>query len=126
MSDSIDTLEAVAPQYVSEPEKAKEIFLEMAAQQMNPQAWGQLYEQGAAYLAAHLLTVRDRGEQAAQHGGAAGAPTDVSEGDQSISYSGGGENASTLNEEALSTTQYGERFLQLRGQLAAGSGFVAD
>lgn len=124
---STATLKAIAPQFASEPDDSLEVFLSMAAERMDPEAWGNLYEQGAAYLAAHLLTLRDRGQMAASHGGGAGGGvTSVSEGGQSISYAGGGENASTLSEEALSSTQYGQQYLQLRGQLAATAGFVAD
>lgn len=126
MASSIATLKALAPQYASEPDDTLEVFLSMAAEQMDAEAWGTLYEQGAAYLAAHLLTLRDRGQQAAGHGGAAGAVTSVSEGDQSIGYAGGGSTAQTPTEEALSSTTYGEQFLQLRGQLASTAGFVAD
>jgi len=124
---SIQTLKAIAPQFASEPDDTLEVFLSMAAERMDAKAWGKLYEQGAAYLAAHLLTLRDRGDMAAGHGGGAGGGiTSVSEGGQSISYGGGGQNASTLSEEALASTQYGQQYLQLRGQLAATAGFVAD
>lgn len=127
MSSSVDKLRAVAPQFEDESDESLEVYLEMAADRLDASAWGKLFEQGAVYLAAHLLTVRNRAQQAAQHGGTAGGGvTSVSEGDQSISYAEGGKTASTPSEEALSSTQYGQQFLSLRNQLAAGSGFVAD
>jgi len=127
MSSSIDTLDAIAPEYASEPTATKETFLEMAAQRMTPEVWGRLYEQAAAYLAAHLLKVRQRGEDFAASGGAgAGGVSSVSTGDLSVSFEGAGDGAQTLNEEALSSTEYGQQYLHLRGQLSAGAGFLAD
>lgn len=126
MASSIDTLEFVAPEFSGLSDSTKETALEMAAQRLDPPTWGRLYEQAAAYLAAHLLKLRDRSQQLSQTGGGTGGIRSIKTGDLSVSFQGSGSNASTMTEEALGSTEYGQQYLSLRDRLAAGAGFVAD
>src|SRR5690606_14233886 len=55
MSASRDILNAIAPEFADEPRA--DLFLTMAAQRIRPSAFGVLYGQAVAYLAAHMLTM---------------------------------------------------------------------
>jgi hypothetical protein len=106
---SIETLKRIAPEF-SERTDLKE-WLFQAAANINPEAWGNLYPLGAAYLAAHLLT---QSVGAAFASGGAGPITSVREGDLSLSFgsvSAAGKNA------YYTTTKYGVEFLRMRSSL---------
>jgi len=123
VADTIDVLKALGPQYSSEPDATLETFLELAAQELDAQAWGSVYQQAVVLLALHKLTMRDRGEQKAStvSGGSSGPVDSVSTGDLSISFgSSTGFATSGVEVAALAQTSYGKQFLELRAKTITG------
>lgn len=106
---SRDTLKFVAPEFEDLPDATLDKALELAAQRISARAFGAIYEQAAAYMAAHILAT-SRGTQA--EAGIGGQITSVSTGDLSI----GGQALDTTGagDSALASTPYGARFLELR------------
>jgi hypothetical protein len=113
---SSDILASIAPEYASDARG--DTFLELAALQMNATAWGARYPMGAAYLAAHMLTLADEDAEAGD-GATAGAVTGKGAGDLSISYGGPSGGSVSATDALYMTTKYGREFLRLRGGLAA-------
>lgn len=113
-------LDAIAPHFKSDPDA--DTFLNLAAGQMGAAAWGSLFAQGAAYLAAHLMTLRDRAVAAGNlgvgaAGGGSGAVSSMSEGGLSISWAGVGSGSGSTEEEELKSTSFGARFIALQAKL---------
>lgn len=106
---SIETLKRIAPEF-SERTDLKE-WLFQAAANMNPEAWGNLYPLGAAYLAAHFLT-QSVGAQFTS--GGAGPVTSVKEGDLSLSF---GSVTGSGSDVFYTTTKFGVEFLRMRKTL---------
>ena len=52
------------PEFTSTPESLVSIKLAEAGRRINADVWGTLADDGQAYLAAHLLSVRPAGERA--------------------------------------------------------------
>ena len=118
---SSDILASVAPEYAADARG--DTFLELAASQMNAAAWGNRYAMGAAYLAAHMLTLADE-DAAAGDGATAGAVTGKSAGDLSLSFGAAAGGAVNARDAYFTTTKYGREFLRLRGGLAASAARV--
>lgn len=109
MSASRDILNAIAPEFADEPRA--DLFLTLAAQRIRPSAFGALYGQAVAYLAAHMLTMSpdDGGEGAAS----AGPVTSRGAGALSIGYGAPGAAASGHVDAALQQTRYGREYLAI-------------
>ena len=122
MATIAETVAIVAPQYASDSRVSAVVAYVIL--QMGAVAWGSQYVAGAANLAAHVLTVADRGTAAGTSGyGAAGPVTGKSEGQSSVSFGmpAGLQNA-TIGDASLTTTQYGLEFMRLRSLLAVRTG----
>lgn len=112
---SREKLRIIAPEQADTGDAVVDFHLSIAASRVGAGAFGDLYEQGVLYLAAHLLTLRDRGMGGTAAGGALAS---VKTGDLSVGFagvmgSGGGD-------ESLHTTTYGREFLAIRTQAVAG------
>lgn len=123
------TVRALAPEYAAETDEVLMTYLDFAAQRLDARAFGGVYAQAVAYLAAHILTIARRGVAGGAGGGAgagqgaSGAVTAVSTGDWSVSFAGGLNGSEggvdTLAEASLMTTRFGKEFLALRRTRAA-------
>lgn len=117
---SVDTLVRIAPQYATEDPAVLVAFLSDAALQMAAPVWGRIFELGAANLAAHMLTLRDRSLATAGDGSgmaAVGGPNSIRTGGLSINFGAVGAATASGSEVALRTTPYGLEFLRLRSLL---------
>lgn len=120
----------LAPEYVAEDDTTLQVFLDLAAARLDAAAFGNVYAQANAYLAAHILTIARRGVAGAAGSGAgagqgaSGAVTAISTGDWSVSFAGGMNGSEggvdTLAESSLMTTRFGKEFLALRRTRQAG------
>lgn len=123
-------LRILAPEFKTDDDDTLAVYLELAAERMDSRAWGNVYGQAVAYLAAHILTIARRGDASAAGGGAGagqggtGAVSSISTGDWSVSFGGsltGAEGGvDTLAEASLMTTRHGKEYLALRRTRAAG------
>lgn len=103
----------IAPEFEDEANARLETALTLAAERLEPTAWGRLYLQAVCYLAAHILKLRALSASPASSTGFVGAVTSVRSGDLAISGPGFGA-GSDNDEEGLKTTAYGQAFLDLR------------
>lgn len=94
-------------------------FVAIAQEQLTAAAWGNVYGQASAYLAAHLLQVAIDAENAGA--GVAGSPlTGITTGALSESYGATVAASNNTDDALLATTSYGRQFLALRRTRAAG------
>ena len=98
------TLDAIAPELVSTEANRKALIISLAEKQVG-QVFGELRELAVAYVAAHMLTMTNRG---AVGGAAAGAIQRIKEDDLEVAY------ASTGDKSPYASTSYGSEFLRLR------------
>lgn len=109
---SADTLIEIAPEFTGDAAIAQ--MLAWASQRIDAEAWGDLYEQGCIYLAAHLLALKARG---ASGSGGAGPVVSEKAGELQVNY---GAVVGVLGNDAVyATTAYGVQFLALRRQVPA-------
>jgi len=118
VANTRDVLKAIAPEFASETDDTLDLFIGLAAQTLDASVWpSAIYQQAVAYLAAHKLTIRDRGQQQSAQtggGGAAGPVESVSTGDLSVGYgSASGFSGGGAGTTALGQTHYGQQFLEL-------------
>lgn len=99
---AIEIFRAIAKEFESRDQTEVEIFLEIASTFVGPTVWGEKYNTGLAYMAAHLMSVSARA-------GAAGSVTSEHVGSVSVSYS-----APSATDDSLATTSYGATFKSLR------------
>lgn len=112
--------DAIAPALKDDPDV--ETFLTLAGQQLSASVWGILFEQGASYLAAHMMTLRDRAVAAADFsggavGGGAGPVSSMSEGGLSVSWAGVSSGSASSRENELASTTFGARLIDLESKL---------
>lgn len=100
-----EILKAVAPELEDKSDDTLDTYIELAAQRLSAAMWGDYFQQGVAYLAAHLATLADR------EGGAAGPVQSEQAGQVSRSY------GVPQNVQNYRSTAYGEEFLALRRQV---------
>lgn len=112
MSTTEEIFAAIAPGLASDP--AANLFFGLAAGRLAVDVWGIYFSEGVAYLAAHMLTMRDRAF--ASGGGASGPTTSRKAGDLAESYGSAGTFSNS--DSALSQTTFGLMFLELRRMLS--------
>lgn len=113
---SRELLKTIAPELASEPDERLDTFLTLAAQRVGPKAFGRVYQQAVAYLAAHLLTVSNRARDTGM--AAAGPVASVGTGGLSVSFGA----VVAMGDESLSTTSYGLEFIELRESRPSSKG----
>lgn len=96
-----ETLLAIAPELGSVDESRRSQILDIAGQRVGLTAYGANRDIAVVYLAAHLLTVGQRGS-------VTGPVSSVKEGDLQINYK------STSDNSGLASTSYGAEFLQIQ------------
>lgn len=104
ISTATDILDLIASQFASNPDKQD--FIDLADRQIKKGLCGDRRPELVAFLAAHYLTL-------AQRGGASGTIDSMSEGQLSISYSH--SNAEYIN-NSLDSTSYGQEYDRLSKQ----------
>lgn len=119
----LDLLKQIAPELEGEDDERLETFVEMASMRISAKVFGKVYPQAVAYLAAHLVTVSNRGRD--QGVAAAGQVQQMRTGGQSISFgSSGAASGGSTGDEALASTPYGQEFLTLRNSRARTKGLL--
>lgn len=103
---AINALNAVAPEFCDAADVSR--VLNLAASRVGP-AFGAARDLATAYLAAHMLTV-------AQRGGSSGPVTSEREGDLAVSY------AVAAGGDALQSTAYGREFAKLKAENVISAG----
>lgn len=114
---STEALAALAPLVASDSRAAT--FLEMAATRLTASAWGNVYVQAVALLAAHMLEMAPSSSGGGAAGAASGPVASKSAGDQSIAYGSLAGAPTSTADEALKQTTYGREFIALRDTRAA-------
>lgn len=110
----IDTVKFIAPTLTAtRTDDEINTAIELAAGRMSVCIWGNLYSQGLAYLAAHILAIVAR-SSAGGGGGAVGPVTQEMAGRVQISYAV----PQGWDSDALKATPFGNEFLGLRKKLA--------
>lgn len=113
---------ALFDEFKAVPQPKIQAFLKIASNRLGKQAWGETYDTGVCYLAAHMLVSAggNAGTQTGAGGATAGPLTEVSVGDLSKSF---GQMADTgTSDDLLKTTGYGRMFLELRRETIIGFG----
>lgn len=111
---SIELLQLLSPELGARPEAPA--YLTLAAQRLDPESWGSVYQQGAVYLALHLMEeAQPSGGSAMAAGGAAaaGPVTSIRTGDQAVSY---GQIQGSPEDAPYLTTRWGRQYIALRRQ----------
>jgi len=109
MATASEILDAIAPELSSAANKQTHLDL---ADSQTGSVFGEQYEYAVALLAAHTLTLAQRGDSV---GGSAGAVSSQKEGQLSVSFGG------TVESGALGATSYGTELQRLRRQYIIGA-----
>lgn len=106
-----DVITAIAPELSAETPETISLFIGMAQARISPVVWGTLYYQGITFLAAHLLTMKNRR-------GLSGSQTMQKVGDIEIQNSVLAKGNKT--DLAFLQTSYGVEYLALRDLVVIG------
>ena len=113
---AIEIIRLIGTEFAAVKEENLEQWIEVVRPMVSRKQFGNLYEQGIAYLVCHKLKMAGHGENPLGDIGTIGtgfAVGSVSEGGSSISF--GANQASNLAADAeLGLTVYGVQYLQLR------------
>ena len=113
---AIEIIRLIGTEFATVSEENLETWIEVVRPMVSRKQFGDLYEQGIAYLVCHKLKMAGHGESPLGDLGTIGigfAVGSVSEGGSSISF--GANQASNLASDAeLGLTAYGVQYLQLR------------
>ena len=116
MATTSEILTMIAPEVAARADA--DTWISLAGLQMSATVWGNAYQMGVCYLAAHMATLSPLDEDdAADVARDAGPVTARSTGELSESYGASTAIATgsrTAEEADLSTTVYGRRYLALR------------
>ena len=102
MAVTLNSILAVAPELSVETPDVINFFIAMAQRRVSPLVWGVHNDDGVTFLAAHLMTMKNRN-------GTPGNPSMQKVGDVQAQYVG-----FTNSTTALSSTSYGVEYLELR------------
>lgn len=110
---SVANLDFIAPAFADLDTSIKETAIQFAGQRISARAFGRLYAQAVAYLAAHIIasTIEGAGADA----GIAGQITSVKTGDLAIGSSALAGVVGT--DAALARTPYGASYLEIKNKI---------
>lgn len=113
MGATIANFRAYFPEFNSEGDASIQLFLDLAAEQVNESAWGSgtLLVGGQCYLAAHMLALKRRGES-----GSGGAVISSKVGDLQRTYADVSAQGGSSS-DVYKSTPYGATFLIMRRQV---------
>jgi hypothetical protein len=100
-----DTIFSIAPELKGETPETVAIFIDLARTRVSPDVWGKFTDQGVMYLAAHLITMKNRR-------GVGGAITQQKVGDLQVNNSDV-QSGKKVDLDLLSTS-YGQQYIQIR------------
>jgi hypothetical protein len=100
-------VQAIAPEFKTKSSDDITVFIDIAKLKLDAEVWGDKYDAGVAYLAAHLLTMSGRA-------GVAGAVVREQIGEISTQYS---SPKSDAKHDQYLATSYGAEFLSLRNSV---------
>ena len=98
---------AVLTEFSTVDDSVLQTYLDQAARLLNVDAWGERYDDGQLYLAAHLTTCFGSG---AAEGGASGPVTAKRVGEVSASFAV----SDLAKQSVMGSTKYGRHFLELQ------------
>lgn len=107
----------IAPELAVVPSATQAMILSHVALQLAPRAWGDRFDMGSTYLAAHLGALWKRSSE----GGIAGPVSSESVGDVSRAYA---IFSPTGSDALLDVTPYGKEYRRMQMQLPARLGIV--
>lgn len=102
MAANVDSILTIAPELKCETPAVINFFIAMAQRRISSLVWGIYNDDGVNYLAAHLITMKNRK-------GTPGNPSMEKVGDVQAEYVG-----FTNSRTALTSTSYGVEYLELR------------
>ena len=109
-------IKARFPEFANEVDERIDIFLSDAETFVVDTVWGKLYDQGIAYLTAHLLSLSSKTASGDESPSAEVASESVD--GVSVSYA----TSQTVGSDSYyASTQYGKTYLALRSQIALGN-----
>lgn len=116
MSTASSIFDKIAPQYITDPDKAD--FIALSRGQISTCFYGTNTELAVALRAAHMMVTRDIEKAKYDSGGAGGEIASKREGDLSVSYHKAESGNSSVKDLYLLLSSYGKQLAELR----AGSG----
>jgi hypothetical protein len=108
----LDVLSCIAPEFDSVAEAIRNCIIGLAENQVDQETFEADYEAAVAYLAAHMLTIRQY-----KTGNVAGSTNMKREGDLQLGFS----TPAAVDNSSLSDTAYGREFLRIRGLHVVGA-----
>lgn len=109
------------PEFVSESNERIDLFIEDAEIILNEAYWGDKYNIGLHYYTAHLLVIANKASESGNTGSVAPIAGRSVDG-VSISYSSGNiGNKINEGDVWLNSTQYGQRYINLRKNLGVAA-----
>lgn len=116
MKPASEIIRAIAPEFKMVSDSNVATFIELARPMVSRKQFGDLYEQGVAYLACHKMKMAGHGDNPLGDIGAIGAGfavSSVSEGGSSVSF-GANQSSNLAKDAELTLTAYGLQFLTIR------------
>lgn len=113
---AIDIIRLVASEFSGIPDEKLSQWIEIARPMVSRKQFGNLYEQGLAYLVCHMMKMSGLGDNPLGDLGTVGvgfAIGSVSEGGSSISF-GASQSSNLAADAELGLTAYGVHYLQIR------------
>lgn len=113
---AIEIIRLIGTEFAAVSEENLEKWIEVVRPMVSRKQFGDLYEQGIAYLVCHKLKMAGHGESPLGELGTIGigfAVGSVSEGGSSISF-GANQSSNLAADAELGLTAYGVQYLQLR------------
>jgi len=107
-----DIIDDIAPEFENEEQARIDRFIEYAELQVSANVFGERYDLAVAYLACHMLTLRDRGDADSGSSGTSGVITQKREGDLSLTFAL--PNALNDGDGNLQLTKYGIEYDRIR------------
>lgn len=125
-SISISYFLALFDEFKTVPQPKLKVYLDLAATRVSQQVWGETWQAGVSYLAAHMLVKGGgaAGTQTGSGGAMGGTLTDVTVGDLSKSFTPLSD--SGTGDDTYKTTSYGIMFLELRRETVMGFGVTGN
>lgn len=113
------TFKILFPAFAGETDDRIQLYLDFAAGQMSPEAWGALFDQGQGYLTADMLETTF---QATFSSGVAGDVSSIESGDRKTTFTN--TSSTTTGTRGSTGTPYRKQYEALLNTLPAGVGFV--
>lgn len=111
------------PEFDTVADDRIQLFLDDAALVMDAGVWGDVYDLGQSYLAAHYLALANK-SAGGSSGSVSGPIASRSVDGVSVSYAGSPSASTSANAGYYSTTSYGQRYMTLLKNLGVAASVV--